>query len=142
MMMMMMHAGRLAYMDSPLGAPGGLGGSLLVQHCFHLEHKTVHFTFFTTAASNRTPPKTQVHAYSITTTWDSQMWQRHVQQNAAHYICSAACPAHAQRPGSKVDLGSSTEPSFMLAALVTLMGAGADPRQHWRTEHAEQRYLT
>jgi hypothetical protein len=28
-----LHAGRLAYMDSPLGAPGGLGGSLLVQLC-------------------------------------------------------------------------------------------------------------
>jgi hypothetical protein len=31
-----LHAGRLAYMDSPLGAPGGLGGSLLVQHCFEV----------------------------------------------------------------------------------------------------------
>jgi hypothetical protein len=29
-----LHAGRRAYMDSPLGAPGGLGGSLLVQRCF------------------------------------------------------------------------------------------------------------
>jgi hypothetical protein len=28
-----LHAGRPAYMNSPLGAPGGLGGSLLVQLC-------------------------------------------------------------------------------------------------------------
>jgi hypothetical protein len=31
-----LHAGRLACMDSPLGAPGGLGGTLLVQHGFEV----------------------------------------------------------------------------------------------------------
>jgi hypothetical protein len=31
-----LHAGRLAYMDGLLGAPRGLGGSLLVQHCFEV----------------------------------------------------------------------------------------------------------
>jgi hypothetical protein len=38
------HAGRLAYMDSPLGAPGGLGGSLLVQLC--MKGAQLDFTWF------------------------------------------------------------------------------------------------
>jgi hypothetical protein len=38
------HAGRLADMDSPLGAPGGLGGSLLVQLCIQGAQRA--FTWF------------------------------------------------------------------------------------------------
>jgi hypothetical protein len=38
------HAGRLAYMDSPLGTPGGLGGSLLVQLCIQGAQRA--FTWF------------------------------------------------------------------------------------------------
>jgi hypothetical protein len=39
-----LHVGRLAYMDSPLGALGGLGGSLLVQLCIQGAHRA--FTWF------------------------------------------------------------------------------------------------